>query len=462
MQIKRFEAEDMTEALRMVKREFGDDAVILSAKQIRSGGLFGALRKKQVEITAAKDQPDSSAPAIKRSNSNEAENNSFSGALSKHLATELEDDRVTLSSIPSQRKTQTDQTNEFEAPDGNSPMRTRQPQTASTEQLKRRRQDEVDRIPTDNHGLNRGFAAKPFYVDGDSQKIIALVGRCGAGKSSAVAKMACHCIKKQQVRLGMISLDRFRFGANAMLMRFADMMKLPLAIVYDNNQVQSALRKLADVDVVLIDTPGIGTGDEIVFNDVREMLRIANPDEIHLVVNATVRENVIRSTIEAFAGLGVNRLLPTQCDVDGGREPQLDMLQASPYPTAFYGNGVDLFNDLHAAWENFPMPRPVPQQAPARGQVTPLNRSSRQNPEIAPAHDDRKDSVQFVANRNSEMFHHPGCKSVKLINSANIVVFNSIEEALEARFKPCRACCNISMIRKPADRAVGYQRARAY
>ena len=55
MQIKRFEAADMTDALRMVKREFGDEAVILSAKEIRPGGFFSALRKRHVEITAAAD-----------------------------------------------------------------------------------------------------------------------------------------------------------------------------------------------------------------------------------------------------------------------------------------------------------------------------------------------------------------------------------------------------------------------
>ncbi|WP_054695133.1 hypothetical protein [Desulfosarcina cetonica] len=55
MQIKRFEADDMNDALRQVKREFGDDAVILSAKEVRPGGFFSALRKKQVVITAAMD-----------------------------------------------------------------------------------------------------------------------------------------------------------------------------------------------------------------------------------------------------------------------------------------------------------------------------------------------------------------------------------------------------------------------
>jgi flagellar biosynthesis protein FlhF len=62
MQIKRFEAADMTEALRLVKREFGDNAVILSAKEVRPGGFFSALRKKSVEITAATDYPVNDGP----------------------------------------------------------------------------------------------------------------------------------------------------------------------------------------------------------------------------------------------------------------------------------------------------------------------------------------------------------------------------------------------------------------
>ncbi len=35
MQIKRFEATNMTEALRLVKKEFGPEAVILSARNMK-------------------------------------------------------------------------------------------------------------------------------------------------------------------------------------------------------------------------------------------------------------------------------------------------------------------------------------------------------------------------------------------------------------------------------------------
>src|SRR3989304_4503574 len=59
MQIKRFEAVDMQEALRLVKGELGPDAVILSTKQIRKdNGVFGMFSRQVVEVVAARDYTD--------------------------------------------------------------------------------------------------------------------------------------------------------------------------------------------------------------------------------------------------------------------------------------------------------------------------------------------------------------------------------------------------------------------
>ena len=56
MQIKRFEAKNMTTALRLIKDELGPDAVILSARSLRKGnGLFGSMKYAGVEVTAAID-----------------------------------------------------------------------------------------------------------------------------------------------------------------------------------------------------------------------------------------------------------------------------------------------------------------------------------------------------------------------------------------------------------------------
>jgi flagellar biosynthesis GTPase FlhF len=56
MQIKRFEAKDMTTALRLIKDELGPEAVILSARNIRKAQpILGLAKSVGVEVTAAVD-----------------------------------------------------------------------------------------------------------------------------------------------------------------------------------------------------------------------------------------------------------------------------------------------------------------------------------------------------------------------------------------------------------------------
>src|SRR5687768_2999035 len=51
MQVKKFEAPTIQEALEHIKRELGPEAIILQTKRNRKG--FGLLSKSSVEITAA-------------------------------------------------------------------------------------------------------------------------------------------------------------------------------------------------------------------------------------------------------------------------------------------------------------------------------------------------------------------------------------------------------------------------
>lgn len=56
MQIKKFQAHDMTKALSLIKQEFGPDAVILSARTLKKPrGVLSYMKKPVVEVTAATD-----------------------------------------------------------------------------------------------------------------------------------------------------------------------------------------------------------------------------------------------------------------------------------------------------------------------------------------------------------------------------------------------------------------------
>lgn len=471
MQIKRFEAVDMTDALRMVKREFGDDAVILSAKEVRPGGLFSALRKRSVEITAAADYPLDGARG----------SHEFSGVLSKQLDTESQNDRVSLSAPKSLPKAFTRNAHPFP----------QQPKAAEKENtrvkkrldiLEQRRIKESGKsvsakaIRPDTGEAPRGgktsaneligylqahhLVADPFYDNAQKRNVVALVGPPGVGKSTTVAKLARHCLMVEKKRLGLISLDRFRIGANGMLESAARIMNLPLAIVHDADQMQRALTDLSDVDVVLIDTPGMGNTNASMMEDVRRLLQMAHPNEIHLVVNATVRDEVLATTMKHFSIVGANRLLFTHIDEYGSSTSVLRLLKKTHLPSAFYTDGLDLFDDLHTTTidrlTEFCFPA-----VPAGGQVTAFpSKAAHMNTEPFGS-SDGGGSIKYVANRNSELFHHPHCKSVKRINAENIATFNSLEQAIEDGFKPCRACCDISMREKSVTGAFNHQRVNA-
>lgn len=474
MQIKRFEAEDMNEALRLVKRTFGDDAVILSAKEAKPRGFFSAWKKKHVEITAATDYPMNQADDEK----------AFTGLLARQLDEVNATDRVSLSSVPPP-------SGPF--PNDRSSVASRieeKKDTVGTEREKsslfRPGQAFVERVPSADARKGPGeplrdggpgkrddaifsafsesdgerLIAEPFTDYRDKKQVIALVGPPGAGKSTTLAKLAWQCRVVEQRKVGIISLDRYRMAANSLLDRFSSIVNLKFFVIHDFGGLQSALNELEDAEVILIDTPGINRDDRSMLETVHLLLRAAAPDETHLVLNATVRESVLAATVENFRAVDANRLLFTHLDECDRHSVSSDLLKEDRLPSAFLSDGADLYENLKVATPGR-LEAYASKKAPDGGRITVFpGKKGRFRTQTA---DDSSisTSARFLANRNSELFHDPVCKSVKRINSENIIAFDSIEQAIGEGFKPCRACCNVDMIRKIATGGAAMQRAKA-
>ena len=48
--------------------------------------------------------------------------------------------------------------------------------------------------------------------------------------------------------------------------------------------------------------------------------------------------------------------------------------------------------------------------------------------------------TSYVASRNSEVFHKPGCKGAAKISEKNLVRYSTRDEAIQAGKKPCHEC----------------------
>lgn len=110
MQVKKFEAPTLQEALDTIKRELGPEAIILQTKQNRRG--FGLMSKGSVEVTAAvsarsidkKKEVEKRIPEAYAQKMNQAPANRQADFYENYLEKKVEREKVQLSAAAAQQK----------------------------------------------------------------------------------------------------------------------------------------------------------------------------------------------------------------------------------------------------------------------------------------------------------------------------------------------------------------------
>jgi len=157
-------------------------------------------------------------------------------------------------------------------------------------------------------------APPPIKKQGRRARVIALVGPTGSGKTTTAAKLALSDRAFAGSRVGFISLDTYKIGAFDQIQTYADLADLPLDVLTEATEARSALGRLAQCDVVIVDTPGRTPKATASENHWRSVLRALEPDEVHLVLAASIRDAVADAFREHYADLGLTHVLLTKLD----------------------------------------------------------------------------------------------------------------------------------------------------
>jgi flagellar biosynthesis protein FlhF len=296
----------MPEALALVKRELGPEAVILGTRTLPAGRLGRLVSRDQVEITAI---PGSSGPG-RACSGQQAAANATQPRRSSTTAPGLRSDAPPA--IPEQvypyyvRLVQQELGEELarrvlESALARMPRGAR-PDSPMVDELLR--ETLASMIPTAGPGESRA---------GQTRRI-AFVGPPGAGKTTALAKLAAHLRLRQKKAVAMLSLDMHRLAAGEQLRHYADLIRVPMAIAQTLAGVEQALKEFGGISHILIDTPGVGLREDGRFARMAALLRAARPDEIHLVLSGSTSPAVQLRLGEAFAPLGVSRVVVTRLD----------------------------------------------------------------------------------------------------------------------------------------------------
>lgn len=179
--------------------------------------------------------------------------------------------------------------------------------------------------------------------------IIALVGPTGVGKTTTVAKLAANSKLREGKSVGLITIDTYRIAAVEQLKVYAQILDVPLAAVVTVQEMETAVRRMSHLDLILIDTAGRSQRDEPKIAELGELLAAAGPDQVHLVLATTARESTIREAIAKFSVLGVGHLIFTKIDEAVGFGVILNVLESVNLRLSYLSTGQSVPKDIEEA-----------------------------------------------------------------------------------------------------------------
>ncbi len=195
----------------------------------------------------------------------------------------------------------------------------------------------------------RPFPANMRAADGTPYRI-ALVGPTGAGKTTTAAKLAVRRGMFGAARPGLLTLDTYRVGGMEQLATYAELADVPFEVVYDARDISAAMKRLSSCDVVIIDTPGRSPASAELTERWRTLLDEVAPDEVHLVLPATVRPDLALDIARAYrttrAHKGASHLLLSKVDEVPRASGVADLALSLDMPTRWVSTGQEVPTDV--------------------------------------------------------------------------------------------------------------------
>ncbi len=187
------------------------------------------------------------------------------------------------------------------------------------------------------------------------QKIMMLVGPTGVGKTTTLAKLAArYALLEHRYKVGIITLDTYRIGAVEQLFQYAQMMKLPFEDVIDTQDFKKALHNLSYCDLILIDTVGSSQHDTRKLKKIAAFLEHVNqPIDVNLVLSASAKYQDLKDAYEKFSFLNIDTLMITKFDETSGFGNIFSLIYESQKPLSYFSTGQEVPDDLRTASADF-------------------------------------------------------------------------------------------------------------
>lgn len=387
MQVKRFFAADMRQAMKLVRDELGADAAIIGNRRVAGG----------VELTAALDYPMPAAAPSQPNPQLEAELRKTQTRIAQAHAElsapvslpDNQDRQLFTPGVAAVKPASKPQAVAAPAMDQRAldamrfelhglreliesqlgslawgQMQSRRPQQANLwrrlqrmgipADLARPLLDKVAGISDVRQAWRMLLAHLAHAIRTPEQEpleeggVIALVGPAGMGKTTTLAKLAARYVLKYGAQsIALVSLDSYRIGAQEQLKTLGRILGVSVTPVDPGQSLLQALAPLARKRVVLIDTAGLPANDPGLRLQLEMLASRGVKSRNYLVMAATSQGQVLKAAYHSYKQCGLSGCILTKLDESASLGEALGLAISQRLPVAYLADGPRIPDDLH-------------------------------------------------------------------------------------------------------------------
>ena len=179
--------------------------------------------------------------------------------------------------------------------------------------------------------------------------MVIVSGAAGMGKTTTLAKLAANYSLVEHKRVGLVTVDTFRIAAIPQLRTYADIIGVPLEVVYTPAELNEALKRFADREVVLFDTPGGSPRNSKQLEVLKEYVDALETKDVYLVVASPTRYTDMLEVYRRFSIAPIDGLLFTKIDETNRFGPLVNLVNQTKARLTYLTTGQNVPQDIELA-----------------------------------------------------------------------------------------------------------------
>lgn len=157
----------------------------------------------------------------------------------------------------------------------------------------------------------------PISLSGKKPNVIFFIGPTGVGKTTTIAKIASKYKVEYGKRVAFLTADTYRIAATEQLRVYANILDSPMSIIYSSEELNDAVARVADYDLVFIDTAGFSHRNEVQCEDMKKLINGLDEEygkEVYLVLSATTKYRDLLDIVDTYHEIADYKLIFTKLD----------------------------------------------------------------------------------------------------------------------------------------------------